>query len=266
MKYITLNNNIKMPILGFGTARISGSECEKTVLDALEVGYRLIDTAQMYENEREVGNAIRKSGIPRNEIFITTKICRPNTNYELTKSAIEKSLKELQVDYIDLILIHEPYENSLDMYKAMKELYNEGKIKAIGISNFNYELYNDFIKNCGIIPALNQVEYHVFFQQNKLLHIMKSNKTNLQAWSPFAFGKNNFFQNEVLLKIAKKYNKTIAQVALRFLIQQGISVVPKSSNKYRLIENINVFDFELSKEDMEIIKSLDKGKTLFGWY
>ena len=265
MNYITLNNNIKMPILGLGTARTTKSECENMVLQAIQAGYRLIDTAQMYENEREVGNAIKKSGIPRNEIFITTKICRPNNSYEATKLAIEKSLKELQVNYIDLLLIHEPYEESINMYRAMKEAYEKGLVRAIGISNFNVNLYNDFIKECEIIPAVNQVEQHVFFQQDELNKVMSLNGTHMQSWSSFAYGKNNFFKNKTLIAIGKKYNKTVAQVALRFLIQQGISVIPKSSNKNRMIENINVFDFELTNDDMNAIKSLNQGKTLFGW-
>ena len=266
MKYINLNNNVKMPILGLGTARTTGSECENMVLQAIEAGYRLIDTAQMYDNEREVGNAIKKSGISRDEIFITTKICRPNNSYEATKLAIEKSLKKLQVKYIDLLLIHEPYDQSLDMYRAMKESYENGFVRAIGISNFNIDKYNHFIQKCEIVPSVNQVEQHVFFQQDKLNKIMSSHGTHMQSWSSFAYGKNNFFKNEVLMAIGKKYNKTVAQVALRFLIQQGISVIPKSSDKNRMIENINVFDFELTNDDMNCIKSLNQNKTLFGWY
>lgn len=266
MNYITLNNNVKMPILGLGTARTSGSECENMTLQAIECGYRLIDTAQMYENEREVGNAIKKSSINRSEIFVTTKICRPNNSYESTKSAIEKSLKELQMDYIDLLLIHEPYEESIKMYRAMKEAYDKGLVRAIGISNFNVKLYNDFIQQCGIIPAVNQVEQHVFFQQDELNKEMSLHGTHMQAWSSFANGKNNFFKNETLRDIGKKYNKTVAQIALRFLTQQGISVIPKSSNKNRLIENMDIFDFELTYEDIKSIKSLNQGETLFGWY
>jgi len=266
MEYITLNNNVKMPILGFGTARLEGKECEESVLNALELGYRLIDTAQMYKNEADVGNAIKKSGIPRNELFITTKICRPNTSYEATKSAIEFSLKELQLDYIDLLLIHEPYKESKEMYRAMKEAYDKGLLKAIGISNFNTNLYSEFIHDCGIIPAVNQVEQHVFFQQNEFNKLLTLHGTHMQAWSPFAKGKNEFFENKVLTSIGEKYNKTVAQVGLRFLIQMGISVIPKSSNRNRMNENMDIFDFELSSDDMNKIKSLDEGKTLFGWY
>lgn len=266
MEYITLNNNIKMPILGLGTARTSGSECENMVLQAIEEGYRLIDTARMYKNEREVGNAIRKSKISREEIFITTKICRPDNSYENTILSIEQSLQELQTQYIDLLLIHEPYEESINMYKAMKEAYKNGLVKAIGISNFNIDKYNHFIKECEIIPAVNQVEQHVFFQQDELRKIMSLHGTHMQSWSSFANGENNFFKNDVLMDIAKKYNKTVAQIALRFLIQQGISVIPKSLNKNRMIENINVFDFNLNEGDMNLIKSLNQSKTLFGWY
>ena len=266
MNYIALNNDVKMPILGFGTARLEGGECEKSVLTALELGYRLIDTAQMYKNEAEVGNALKLSGIPRNDLFITTKICRPNNSYAATKSAIETSLKELQLDYIDLLLIHEPYEESQEMYRAMKEAYNEGLIRAIGISNFNKKLYSEFIKDCGIIPAVNQIEQHVFFQQNELNELMTLKGTHSQAWSPFAKGKNDFFKNKVLASIGEKYNKAVPQIALRFLIQMNISVIPKSSNKNRMIENMKIFDFELTDDDMNKIKALDEGKTLFGWY
>lgn len=266
MNYITLNNDVKMPILGFGTARLEGDECEKSVLTALELGYRLIDTAQMYKNESEVGKAIKKSGVSREELFITTKICRPNNSYDATKSAIEVSLKELQLDYIDLLLIHEPYEESQEMYLAMKEAYNKGLIRAIGISNFNTKLYSEFIEHCGIIPAVNQVEQHVFFQQNELNELMSLKGTHLQAWSPFAKGKNDFFENKVLASIGEKYNKTVPQVALRFLVQMNISVIPKSSNRNRMIENMKIFDFELTDDDMNRIKALNEGKTLFGWY
>ena len=266
MKHITLNNGIKMPIIGFGTWPLKGEDCERAVIDALEVGYRLIDTAQMYKNEKEVGNAIKKSKIPREEIFITTKICSPNTTYKKTKEAINKSLKELQLEYIDLMLIHEPYGSSLEMYKAMEEAYKEGKIRAIGISNFNINEYNHFIKNCKIIPTINQVEAHIFFRKKDLQETMKRYKTIMEAWSPLAAGKEKIFENRILINIGKKYNKTPAQIALKYLVQNDIIIIPKTSNKERMKENIDILDFELTDTDIAQISKLDKNKSLFGWY
>jgi len=266
MNYITLNNNVKMPILGLGTSGLTGSECENSVLEAIELGYRLIDTAQMYKNEREVGNAIKMSGVPREEFFITTKICRPNNNYEATKQAIETSLEQLQVEYIDLLLIHEPYEEAKDMYRAMLEAYEAGIIRAIGISNFKTSLYQEFIKDCKVIPAVNQVEQHVFFQQDELMEIMSKHGTHMQAWSPFAKGKNDLFDNEVLKSIGEKYGKTAAQIALRFLVQSNISVVPKSSHKERMAENMDIFDFELSESDLIQLRQMNQGESVFGWF
>lgn len=266
MEYITLNNNVKMPRLGFGTAKLEGEECVNSVLEALELGYRLIDTAQMYKNQVEVGNAIKRSGVPREELFITTKICRPSNSYEGSKESLETSLKELQLDYVDLLLIHEPYEEAKEMYRALVEAYEKGKVKAIGISNFNENLYKEFIEGCNIIPAVNQVEYHVFFQQNELKDLMDIHGTHMQAWSPFAKGKKDFFENEVLVSIGEKYSKTAAQVALRFLIQSNLSVIPKSLHKERMKENMEIFDFQLTDTDMKDIRLLNQGETLFGWY
>ncbi|MDO5520708.1 MAG: aldo/keto reductase [bacterium] len=266
MKQITLNNNIEMPILGLGTWTLRGDQCEETVRTAIECGYRLIDTAQMYQNEREVGNAIKACGVPREELFITTKICSPNDSYEATKKAIEKSLEELQLDYIDLMLIHEPYDNSQDMYRAMKEAYAEGKFRAIGISNFNPRLYEDFVKECEIIPAVNQVEAHIYHGQKELQETMKKYGTAMEAWSPFTAGKKDVFHNEVLLEIGNKYGKTAAQIILRYFVQRDVIVIPKSSKKERLIENISIFDFELNDEEMKKIDDLDEKTTLFGWY
>lgn len=266
MKHVILNNNVKMPLLGFGSARLEGGECERSVREALEAGYRLIDTAQMYGNEREVGNAIQQSGIAREEIFITTKVCRPNNSYEGTKRAIERSLQELQVEYIDLFLIHEPYEEAKEMYAGMVEAYEKGIIRALGVSNFNVVLYQSFIKEVGVIPAVNQVEHHLFYQQDYLKEVMSMNGTHMQAWSPFAKGKQDLFQNETLVIIGEKYGKTAAQVALRFIVQSEISVIPKSANRERMIENMNIFDFELTDWEMEKLRALNQGKTLFGWY
>lgn len=266
MKYITLNNGITMPILGLGTARLLGEDCERSVLEALDIGYRLIDTAQMYNNEKAVGNALNKSGVKREDLFITSKLHRPSSSYNLAKEGIERSLNELQLDYIDLLLIHEPYSESLEMYEAMKEAYNDNKIKAIGISNFNSKLYKEFIESCGIIPAINQVETHVFYQQHELQELMRKHGTHMEAWSPFTAGKKNIFNDNTLKLISKKYGKSIAQIVLKYLIQRNIIVIPRSSNKNRMIENINVFDFNLMEEDMKLINELDKNKTLFGWY
>lgn len=266
MQYITLNNGIRMPILGLGTARLLGEECERSILEALDVGYRLIDTAQMYDNERAVGNAIKQSNISRKELFITSKLHRPSNSYKRAKEGIEKSLNELQVDYIDLLLIHEPYLESLEMYEAMKEAYRDNKIRAIGISNFNSELYSEFIKSCKVIPAVNQVETHVFYQQNELQELMRKYGTHMEAWSPFTAGRKKIFDNETLKIISKKYEKSIAQIALKYLLQRNIVVIPRSSNRNRMIENINVFNFSLTEEDMKMINKLDQNKTLFGWY
>ena len=218
----------------------------------------------MYDNEKYVGNAIKHYN--RKDLFLTTKLYSPSTSYERAKSHIEKSLNNLQTDYIDLLLIHEPYIQSLEMYKAMTEGVNEGKIRAIGISNFNKNQYLNFIKSCSIIPAINQVECHVFYRQEGLQKLLDENGTHMQAWSPFACAKNNFFNNPLLKEIGEKYGKTTGQVGLKYLVQTGVSVIPKSSKTERLKENINIFDFNLTNEDIEKIKLLDNGKTLFGWY
>lgn len=266
MNFIELNNGVQMPVVGLGTWDLRGREGEESVLEAVGLGYRLIDTAQMYENERQVGNAINRCGVPREELFITTKIYRPNNSYRGAKSAIEVSLKELQLDYIDLVLLHEPYREAQEMYRAMKEAYRKGTIRAIGISNFNTRLYNDFVRDCNVIPAVNQVEAHVFFQQSELRLRMSEQGTHLQAWSPLAAGKNNLLANTILVVIGQKYKKTAAQIALRYLVQVGISVIPKSSHRNRMIENMDILNFQLTIEDMVRIRKLDQGQTLFGWY
>lgn len=266
MDFITLNNGIKMPVLGLGIYQLHGKDCERTVLEALELGYRLFDTAQMYGNERALGNALRSSGFPREELFITTKLYSPNTSYARAKTAIEESLHSLQTDYIDLLLIHEPYRTAGEMYRAMREAYKDGKVKAIGISNFNEAGYQNFIRTCELIPAVNQVEAHIFYQQSRLHEVLKRHETCMQAWSPFAAGKNHFFANPVLRSIGQKYEKSAAQIGLKFLVQKGIAVIPKSAHTERLKENINIFDFKLSDQDIADINSLDKQKSLFGWY
>ncbi|EHI97608.1 2,5-didehydrogluconate reductase [Clostridium sp. DL-VIII] len=264
MKYVELNNGAKMPILGYGVFQIPDQkECERCVLDAIEVGYRLIDTAQAYGNEEAVGNAVKKCGVPREELFITTKVWIANAGYENAKKSIEESLKKLQLDYLDLLLIHQPFNDYYGTYRAMEKLYKEGKLKAIGVSNFYPDRLIDLTKFNEVVPAVNQVETHVFNQQVKAQEVMKKYGVQIQAWAPFAEGKNNLFSNEILKEIGDKYSKSIAQVALRYLIQRGVSVLPKSVSKERMIQNIDVFDFELTKEDMDLIAALDKGESLF---
>lgn len=264
MEYVTLNNGVKMPILGYGVYQVNDmQECERCVLDALSVGYRSIDTAQAYGNEEAAGNAIRKCGIDRSELFITTKIWITNGGYEKAKASIEESLRKLQTDYIDLLLIHQPFNDYYGTYRAMEEAYKEGKLRAIGVSNFYPDRFIDLCNFVDVIPAVNQVETHVFNQQIEAKEIMKKYGTQIESWGPFAEGKNNFFQNEVLTSIGLKYNKSAAQVALRFLIQNGVVVIPKSTHKERMEQNFNVFDFELSAEDMTAIQTLDTKQSLF---
>lgn len=264
MQYLTLNNGVKMPILGYGVFQIADlKECERCVLDALEVGYRLLDTAQSYGNESAVGSAIRKSGVPRDEIFLTTKLWISEAGYEKAKASLLGSLERLGLDYIDMVLIHQPFGDVYGSYKAMTELYKEGKIKAIGVSNFFPDRLVDFAKHNEVIPAVNQIELHPFHQQAEALEVMAKFGVQAQAWAPFAEGKNELFTNPVLKAIGDKYGKSNAQVALRFLIQLGVSVLPKTVTKSRMIENQNVFDFELTTEEMDVIKQLDNGVSLF---
>ena len=264
MKYVTLNNGVKMPILGFGVFQIDDmKECEEAVYNALKAGYRLIDTAAAYGNEEAVGRAIKSSGIPREEIFVTTKLWVSDANYEKAKLAFETSLKKLDLEYIDLYLIHQPFNDVYGAWRAMTELYKEGKIKAIGVSNFYPDRLVDFIMNNEVVPAVNQVETHPFDQQVKANEIMKEYGVQIESWGPFAEGKNGIFTNEILSEIGKKYNKSVAQVILRWLIQRDVVVIPKSVRKERIEENFNVFDFELNSEDMEKISELDKKESLF---
>lgn len=264
MQYLTLNNGVKMPILGYGVFQIADlEECERCVLDALEVGYRLLDTAQSYGNESAVGSAIRKSGVPREEIFLTTKLWISEAGYEKAKASLLGSLERLGLDYIDMVLIHQPFGDVYGSYKAMTELYKEGKIRAIGVSNFYPDRLVDFAKHNEVIPAVNQIELHPFHQQAEALEVMAKFGVQAQAWAPFAEGKNELFTNPVLKAIGDKYGKSNAQVALRFLIQLGVSVLPKTVTKSRMIENKNVFDFELTTEEMDVIKQLDNGVSLF---
>ena len=264
MKNVTLNNGIQMPVLGFGVYQITDpAECEQAVYDALMAGYRLIDTAAAYKNEEAVGKAVIKSGIPRDELFITTKLWIQDAGYDSTKRAFEESLKRLQTDYLDLYLIHQPFGDIYSSWRAMEDLYNEGKIRAIGVSNFLPDRLLDLILHNKITPAVNQVETHPFLQQIENAEFMKENNVQIESWAPFAEGKNNIFQNEILLSIAGKYNKSVAQIILRWLTQRDIVVIPKSVRKERIIENFDIFDFELSKEDMEKITTLNTDQSSF---
>jgi 2,5-diketo-D-gluconate reductase A len=264
MKKVTLNNGIEMPILGYGVFQIADvKECERSVLDAINVGYRLIDTAASYMNEEAVGEAIKKSGIDRKELFITTKLWVQDTGYEKTKRAFEKSLNKLQLAYLDLYLIHQPYGDVHGSWRTMEELYKNGKVRAIGVSNFQPDRVMDIITFNEVVPAVNQIETHPFNQQIDTQKFLQENNVQIESWGPFAEGKNNIFKNELLSSIAKKNNKTVGQVILRWLTQRGVIVIPKSVHKERIIENFNVFDFELSTEDMIAITALDIKTSMF---
>ncbi|PLR67029.1 aldo/keto reductase [Bacillus sp. UMB0893] len=264
MQKVILNNGVEMPILGFGVFQMNDPiECEQAVYDALMAGYRLIDTAASYLNEEAVGRAIKRSGVPREELFITTKLWVQDTGYESTKKAFAKSLERLQLDYLDLYLIHQPFGDVYGSWRAMEELYREGRIKAIGVSNFHPDRLIDLIIHNEVIPAVNQVETHPFNQQIESAQFMKMNNVQIQSWGPFAEGKNDIFQNDVLVSIAKKHNQSVAQVILRWLTQRGVVVIPKSVRKERIIENFNIFDFELSQEDLEKVSTLDTKQSLF---
>jgi len=264
MQKVILNNGVEMPILGFGVFQMNDpQECEQAVYDAIMAGYRLIDTAASYLNEEEVGRAIKRSDVPREELFITTKLWVQDTGYESTKKAFAKSLERLQLDYLDLYLIHQPFGDVHGSWRAMEELYREGKIKAIGVSNFHPDRLIDLIIHNEVIPAVNQVETHPFNQQIESAQFMKENNVQIQSWGPFAEGKNEIFQNDVLVSIAEKHNKSVAQVILRWLTLRGVIAIPKSVCQERIIENFNIFDFELSQEDMEKIAALDTKESLF---
>jgi len=262
MQTVRLNNNVEMPILGYGVYQIAPSQTKSCVLDALQAGYRLIDTAQYYGNEAGVGEAVRASGIPRKEIFLTTKI-KSNRN---VAGLIEESLKKLQTDYIDLLLIHWVMGNDLATYRVMEEFCKKGKVRAIGLSNFYGHDYERIIENCQILPAVNQQETHVLHQNRDLRELYRKNGTHLESWAPFGEGKKNIFNNPILQRIAGKHSRTVAQIILRFLIQSDIIVIPKTSRKERMAENIDVFDFSLDADDMRAITAMDRNESLFGWY
>lgn len=263
MEYITLNNGVQMPMLGYGVYQVDPAEAERCVLDAVSVGYRSIDTAQAYANEEGVGNAITKCGVSREELFITTKVWISNAGYERARASIDESLHKLQTDYVDLLLIHQPFGDYYGTYRAMEEAYREGKVKAIGVSNFYPDRLLDIHHFAEIKPAVNQVETHVFCQQKIAKEYMKKNSIQIESWGPFAEGKNDYFHNPVLQEIGAKYGKSTAQTALRFLLQSGVVVIPKSTHKERMEENFNVFDFELTQEEMGRIEALDGGESLF---
>lgn len=264
MQTVKLNNNVEIPVLGFGVFQMTDlDECERSVVDAIETGYRLIDTAQSYMNEEAVGKAIKRSGVARKDLFITTKLWIQSNGYEGTKKAFEASLKKLQLDYLDLYLIHQPFGDVYGEWRAMEELYKEGKVRAIGVSNFQPDRLIDLIIHNEIVPAVNQVETHPFHQQYDAQQFMKDNNVQIESWGPFAEGKNDIFKNELLRSIGDKYGKSIAQVILRWLTQRGIVAIPKSVRKERMAENLNSLDFELTAEEMDKIKTLDTNASSF---
>lgn len=263
MEFVTLNNGVKMPMLGYGVYQVDPAECERCVLDAIGVGYRSIDTAQAYNNEEGVGEAITKCGVKRDELFITSKIWISNGGYEKAKASIDESLKKLKTDYIDLMLIHQPFNDYYGSYRAMEEAYKAGKLRAIGVSNFYPDRLIDICKFVDVVPAVNQVETHVFQQQQKAHEIMEKYGVKHESWGPFAEGRKDYFTNPVLTEIGKKYGKSAAQTALRFLLQSDVIVIPKSTHKERMIENLNVFDFTLTDEDMKAIRALDEEESAF---
>jgi 2,5-diketo-D-gluconate reductase A len=261
---VKLNNGVEMPILGFGVYQVPDpDECERSVSEALRTGYRLIDTAAAYLNEEAVGRAIQKSGVAREELFVTTKIWVQDAGYESAKKAFEKSLKRLQLSYLDLYLIHQPFGDVYGSWRAMEELCREGRIRAIGVSNFQPDRVMDLIVHNQVVPAVNQIETHPFCQQIETQAFMQTNQVQMESWGPFAEGRNNIFQNEVLVSIAREHKKAVAQVILRWLIQRGVVVIPKSVHQERIIENFNVFDFELSPQNMAAIATLDTNRSSF---
>lgn len=263
MTTIKLNNGIEMPQIGYGVYQISPAKCERCVSDALQTGYRMIDTAQAYHNEESVGNAIQKSGIDRKEIFLVSKIWISNYGYKNAKKSIGESLNRLQTDYIDLMLLHQPFCDRYGAYRALEDAYKEGKLRAIGVSNFYPDHFIDIASNMEIIPAVNQVETHVFNQQIEPQRIMKEFGTQVMSWGPLAEGRNGFFTNPLLAEIGGRYGKSVAQVALRWLIQRNIIIIPKSTHIERMQQNIDIFDFELTDNDMASISTLDTGRSLF---
>jgi 2,5-diketo-D-gluconate reductase A len=264
MKNVVLNNGVEMPILGFGVFQIpDAEECERSVSEALQTGYRLLDTPAAYMNEEAVGRAIKRSGVAREEVFVTTKLWIQDAGYESAKKAFERSLQRLQLDYLDLYLIHQPYGDVYGSWRAMEELYREGKVRAIGVSNFHPDRLMDLIVHNEVVPAVNQVETHPFHQQTEAQQFMREHGVQIESWGPFAEGNNNIFKNELLLSVAGKYGKSVAQVILCWLTQRNVVAIPKSVREERIVENFRIFDFELSPEDMEAIATLDTKESLF---
>jgi 2,5-diketo-D-gluconate reductase A len=264
MQQVILNNGVEMPILGFGVFQVPDpAECERSVLDAIATGYRLIDTAASYGNEDAVGQAIKKSGVSREDLFITTKLWIQSDGYEGTKKAFEDSLNKLQLDYLDLYLMHQPFGDVYGEWRAMQKLYKEGRVRAIGVSNFQPDRLIDLIVHNEIVPAVNQIETHPFHQQVETQQFLIDNNVQIESWGPFAEGKNGLFHNELLRSIGAKHNKSIAQVVLRWLTQRGVVAIPKSVRKERMEENFNSLDFELSQSEMDSIKTLDTMASLF---
>lgn len=266
MEHITLNNGAPMPMVGLGTWQLRDQAGERAILDALELGYRLLDTARMYENEDIVGSAVKKSGLPRREVFITTKLFTPSAGYQKAKEDIARSLEALQTDYIDLLLIHEPYEAAPEMYLAMEEACAAGLVRAVGLSNFSGEEYLRFLKHCRVTPAVDQVESHVYHPQLALKKLLEEKGTRMQAWASFTEGRRNIFAEPVLAEAGRRHGKTAAQTALRYLVENGIPVLPKSAHRERLRENLDIFDFSLTDEERRAIAALDDGRSLFGWF
>jgi 2,5-diketo-D-gluconate reductase A len=263
MEYVTLSNGVKMPILGYGVYQVTQDECERCVLDALKAGYRSIDTAQSYFNEEQVGSAIQKSGVPREEIFLTTKVWLEHYGYEQTKASIAESMRKLQTDYLDLALLHQPFSDAYGAWRALEELYEAGKLRAIGISNYYPDRMVEFANFNRIKPMVNQIETHIFNQQKVAKEWADKYGIQLEAWAPFGEGRGGTFENPVIAQIAAKYGKTPAQVMLRWHIQRGIVVIPKSTHYERMVENFNVFDFVLTDEDMTAIAALDNATSSF---
>lgn len=263
MEYVKLNNGVVMPQMGYGVYQIAPDVCERHVAEALSVGYRMIDTAQAYHNEEGVGRAVADCGIPRDEIFLVSKVWISNYGYEKAKASIEDSLRRLRTDYIDLMLLHQPFCDRYGAYRALQDAYREGKVRAIGVSNFYPDHFIDLAENMDVVPAVNQVETHVFCQQQEAQAIMQEYGTQIMSWGPFAEGRNNLFSNPVLKEIAERYDKTIAQVALRWLLQRGVVIIPKTTHIERIKENLDIFDFSLSDEGMALIATLDTGQSLF---
>lgn len=263
MKYATLSNGVQMPMLGYGVYQVTPQECERCVLDALAVGYRSLDTAQSYFNEEQVGSAIRKSGVPRQEIFLTTKVWVEHYGYEAARASVLVSMDKLQTDYLDLVLLHQPFGDYYGAYRALEDLYDAGKLRAIGVSNFYPDRLVDLVSFARIAPMVNQVEIHPYHQQTEALSWMEKYHAQPEAWAPFGEGRGGLFQDPTLAAIGRKYGKTVAQVVLRWHLQRGVVVIPKSTHKERMQENLNVFDFALTDEEMAVIAGLDKKQSAF---